>query len=131
MRRSSAKQPNTMTISQAEKICGYRIERLSDIGATVPVFSACDDEGKHLVTVGSSEGEKVTLEMLIEACYKVEKDRIYAEQDGRCKDCGKPITRAAMHGHHVIPRSRGRRDRGNIDGLCYSCHQKRHRENRL
>jgi hypothetical protein len=31
----------------------------------------------------------------------------------------------------VIPRSRGRRDRGNIDGLCGACHRKRHRENRL
>jgi hypothetical protein len=120
-----------MTIAQAEKICGYRIERLSNIGETISVFCAYTDEGKSLVTTGSSEGEKVTLKMLIEECYKIEKDRVWAEQGGRCKDCGKPVTRAAMHGHHVIPRSRGRRDRGNIDGLCGACHRKRHRENRL
>ena len=120
-----------MTIFWAEKICGYRIERLSPIGAKVAEFAAYDDESKMLATAYSEQGENVALKMLVEALYDIEGDKIYAEQGGRCLDCGRPLVRKSMERHHIVPRSRGRRDRGNLAGLCGGCHRKRHRESKL
>ena len=120
-----------MTIVQAEKICGYRIERLTNIGEKLVAFAAFDDEAKLLAKAESTKGEKVCLNMIIGKLYNIEGDRIYAEQGHRCLDCGKPLTRSGMQRHHVAPRARGRHDRGNLAGLCGPCHGKRHLKTNL
>ena len=120
-----------MTIAQAEKISGYRIERLSRTGKLPAEFAAYDDEDKLLDQVKCGIGETPALKMLIEKLYAIEGAIVYANQDGRCKDCARPLTLTTMERHHVIPRSRGRRDRGNLDGLCRACHRERHRSGYL
>jgi ribosomal protein S14 len=117
-----------MTIAQAEKICGYRIERLSKIRTEVPKFAAYDDDGAELLRVESKLGERVALKMLIEGLYQREGDYVFERQKWRCLDCGR---HTALFRHHVIPRSRGRVDRGNLVGLCWPCHEARHRTNHL
>lgn len=120
-----------MTIAQAERICGYRIERLSQVRAKVAEFAAYDDVGKLLAKAESRQGEKVALNMVIGKLYTLGGNDLYTGQKRLCNDCGRLLKRWEMHQHHIIPRSRGRRDRGNLIGLCYACHEKRHRENRL
>lgn len=52
--------------------------------------------------------------------FKSYKDYIWAEQDGRCACCGKPI----MQYHHIIHRADGGIDNvKNIIGLCDDCHR--------
>ena len=51
------------------------------------------------------------------------KDYIYAEQDGKCLLCGKPITQY----HHIVPQKTGKYDNvNNIAGLCNDCHCRAH-----
>lgn len=55
--------------------------------------------------------------------FKSYKDYIWAEQDGRCACCGKPITQY----HHIIHRADGGIDNvKNIIGLCDYCHREIH-----
>lgn len=55
--------------------------------------------------------------------FKSYKDYIWAEQDGRCACCGKPITQY----HHIIHRADGGIDNvKNIIGLCDKCHHEVH-----
>lgn len=55
--------------------------------------------------------------------FKSYKEYIWAEQDGRCACCGKPITQY----HHIIHRADGGIDNvKNIIGLCDDCHREIH-----
>lgn len=55
--------------------------------------------------------------------FKSYKDYIWAEQDGKCACCGKPITQY----HHIIHRADGGIDNvKNIIGLCDDCHREIH-----
>lgn len=55
--------------------------------------------------------------------FKSFKDYIWAEQDGKCACCGKPITQY----HHIIHRADGGIDNAkNIIGLCDDCHREIH-----
>lgn len=55
--------------------------------------------------------------------FKSYKDYIWAEQDGKCACCGKPITQY----HHIIHRADGGIDNvKNIIGLCDNCHREIH-----
>lgn len=57
--------------------------------------------------------------------FKTYKDCIYAEQQGKCPFCGKPITQY----HHIIPRSAGGIDNvKNIIGLCDEHHTMVHND---
>lgn len=55
--------------------------------------------------------------------FKSYKDYIWAEQDGKCACCGRPITQY----HHIIHRADGGIDNvKNIIGLCDDCHREIH-----
>ena len=55
--------------------------------------------------------------------YRSVEEYVFAEQDGICPLCGRPI----QHYHHIVEKSKGGSDRpDNIVGLCADCHRKVH-----
>ncbi len=120
-------------ILKAEQICGYRIERLSNFGDIVSKFAAYDDDDTFIAQAESRKGERITLKMLIEKVYYWEGDKVLKSQNGLCADCAKPllIRPNDFQRHHIVPRSKGRRDRNNLVVLCKRCHRERHRTGNL
>jgi hypothetical protein len=61
--------------------------------------------------------------------WKIVCDTVFRKQGWRCAECGKT---APLQGHHVLFRSRWRREDGpldvvtNVRGLCARCHETEH-----
>lgn len=55
----------------------------------------------------------------------VQRTTAWTEQDSRCKYCRCALTRRDVTSDHVLPRSKGGIDRGNIVACCVHCNRTR------
>jgi hypothetical protein len=112
-----------MTKRRAERIIASEIKvaQLSANGTWDAYIVPGEYFGSGLYAYGETENEAIG--NLVKAFYKAECLRVFELQEWKCARCG---LRKALQGHHVKHRAKGRIDRGNIIGICASCHAKEH-----
>ena len=109
-----------MNIRRAEQVTGFRIE----VGVDSAGAFAMAYDGDVLVKVMRSKRDvKDATRLLVEDLYREECGKVFQAQGWKCARCGyfRPL-----QGHHKVHRSKGRIDRGNLEGLCAVCHGKEH-----
>ena len=111
-----------MTLSQAERICGYRIEVGTDSAGD---FLRAWDGEQEVGFLRVKRDLKFSLGIMVEWFYREECRKVFAAQDWHCARCGE---RRPLQGHHIEYRSKGRVDRGNLEGVCAACHGREHGE---
>lgn len=109
-----------MTLKRAEDVTGLRIETGTD---NAGAYALAYDGDTLVRAMRSAKGIKVALGLLVEDLYKTECQRVFEAQGWKCARCGQF---RPLQGHHVKHRSKGRVDKGNLEGLCASCHGQEH-----
>ena len=109
-----------MNIRRAEQVTGFRIEvGVDNAGAFAMAY-----DGDVLVKVMRSKRDvKDATRLLVEDLYREECGKVFQAQGWKCARCGRF---RPLQGHHKVHRSKGRVDKGNLEGLCAACHGKEH-----
>lgn len=88
-------------------------------------FAEALDAGK---VVGKASGRnlKIVLGLLVESVYALNRQTALERAGWACELCG---SRQNLQCHHRVHRSMGRRDDtpGNLQVLCFTCHERHHR----
>lgn len=109
-----------------------KVERIT--GLTVVIFEgsnmvAHDEDGLihwEARFHASRAGVDRAADSIIDRNYAAMRRRVFAEQGGKCAECGK--FRPLECDHRNSRGSNGRDDRReNLQGLCNPCHEKKHR----
>ena len=111
-----------MTLKKAKRITGLDIQVvISD----KDFVAEATDTDKSIAKV-SGHNLKIVLSILVEQIYALNRQVAMERADFKCELCG---SRSNLQCHHKIHRSMGRRDDtpGNLQVLCFQCHERHHR----
>ena len=111
-----------MTAGKVERITGLSVSEGPPRSKGF-CFVATDESGSVVAEgIGRSEGE--ALHKLIDANYWRVCELVRTRAGWKCERCGR---RVGLECHHIIHRSKGRRDEpSNILAICPDCHRQEH-----